>query len=351
MRERVPILLGVFSVMALSNAIVPVLPHFAESATMQSAIYAAYFLGAFLLVLPAGIASDRIGQTPLIRAGLLLTIVSGFTMAFAPSVWIVIAARGLEGIGAGLFVASAMSFVNSRSDHARFSGFFMAALNLGLLLGLLVSGAIAGAYGPIHGIIVFTGVAAIPFALSTFLPTSTSRSTAPLEILAVGRRYLWLYASSVVLIGATGVVTALYPGYSGLDPAIIGLDIAWMNLATIAAVLIASRLELPPLPTLRVAAVLMAAAVMLCSVHPAGFVAVGTVAGIVMIAQMAYLASTQQSQGILMGLFNAASYAGMSALPFAAGVIADDAGYLVAFMTVAVLAALMALTIGRCPCR
>ena len=351
MRERVPILVGVFSVMALSNAIVPVLPHFAETATLQSAIYAAYFLGAFLLVLPAGIASDRIGQTPLVRAGLLLTIISGFMMAFAPSAWIVVAARGIEGIGAGLFVASAMSFVNSRPDHARFSGYFMAALNLGLLLGLLVSGAIAHEYGPVHGIVVFTGVTVIPFGLSTFLRAGAPPMPAPPAILAAGMRYLWLYVSSIVLIGATGVVTALYPGYSGLDPAVVGFDIAWMNLATIAAVLLASRFDLPPLPTLRASAVMMAAAVMFCSVHPAGFVAVGAVAGIVMIAQMAYLAGTQQSQGILMGLFNAASYAGMSILPFAAGVVADVAGYLSAFLSAAALAGLMALTIGRCPCR
>jgi MFS family permease len=351
MRERVPILLGVFSVMALSNAIVPVLPSFAASATWQSAIYAAYFLGAFLFVLPAGIASDRIGQTSLIQAGLVLTLASGFAMAFAPSAWIVIAARGLEGVGAGLFIASAMSFVNSRPDHARFSGFFMAALNLGLLLGLLVSGAIANLYGPIQGIIVFTGMAAIPFALSAFLPKGIPPQQARHNILAVGATYLWLYLSSVVLIGATGVVTALYPGYSGLEPAVIGLDIAWMNLATIVAVLIASRLVLPPLPTLRATAVLMAVAVLICAVHPIGFVAVGTIAGVVMIAQMAYLAGTGQSQGILMGFFNAASYAGMSALPFAAGVIADTAGYFTAFAAAAVLAALMALTIGRCPCR
>jgi hypothetical protein len=70
-----------------------------------------------------------------------------------------------------------------------------------------------------------------------------------------------------------------------------------------------------------------------------------------MIAQMAYLAGSGQSQGVLMGFFNAASYAGMSILPFAAGVVADEAGYVASFAMTAALAALMAVTIGRCPCR
>ncbi|MFA7073463.1 MAG: MFS transporter, partial [Methanoculleus sp.] len=77
MSRNLPILLGVFVVMALSNAVVPVLPAFAGGAAMQGAVYAAYFFGAFVTVLPAGMASDRIGRVPLIRAGLLLTLASG----------------------------------------------------------------------------------------------------------------------------------------------------------------------------------------------------------------------------------------------------------------------------------
>lgn len=54
MPRNLPVLLGIFVVMALSNAVVPVLPGFAEGAAMQGAVYAAYFLGTFITVLPAG---------------------------------------------------------------------------------------------------------------------------------------------------------------------------------------------------------------------------------------------------------------------------------------------------------
>ena len=85
MSRNLPILLGVFVVMALSNAVVPVLPDFAGGAAMQGAVYAAYFFGVFVTVLPAGMASDRIGRVPLIHAGLLLTLTSGILILIFPS--------------------------------------------------------------------------------------------------------------------------------------------------------------------------------------------------------------------------------------------------------------------------
>ncbi|HQP71673.1 MAG TPA: hypothetical protein PLP90_03275 [Methanoculleus sp.] len=51
MLQRFTLLLGVFVVMALSNAVVPVLPDFAEGAALQCAFYSAYFLDAYTSVL------------------------------------------------------------------------------------------------------------------------------------------------------------------------------------------------------------------------------------------------------------------------------------------------------------
>jgi len=126
--------------MALSNAIVPVLPSFAAGTASQGAVYSAYFLGAFLLVLPAGYIADRVGEVPLIRAGLALTVLSGVLLALAGSPLVIFLARLIEGIAGGLFVPAALAFLNARPDHDRMSGYFMGSLNLGLLLGLLVTG-------------------------------------------------------------------------------------------------------------------------------------------------------------------------------------------------------------------
>ena len=111
-----------------------------QARRLQGAVYAAYFLGAFLLVLPAGLLSDRYGQTILIRIGLLLTLASGVLLILFQDPFAAIPARFFEGVGAGLFVASALSWVNSKPDHLRLSGFFMATLNIGLVAGLVISG-------------------------------------------------------------------------------------------------------------------------------------------------------------------------------------------------------------------
>ena len=132
-----------FAVMALSNAIVPVLPAYTDSSAAQGAIYSAYFLGAFISTLPAGILSDRYGRVPVIRAGLAITVASGFFLSVLVLPVPVIIVRIIEGIGAGFFVAAAMSYINSLSDHERMSGYLMASLNAGLVIGLVCAGWLA----------------------------------------------------------------------------------------------------------------------------------------------------------------------------------------------------------------
>ena len=136
--------LGVFCVMALSNAIVPVLPAFATGSAWEGAIYAAYFLGAFISTLPGGFLSDRYGRTPVIRTGLMLTVISGILLYYTSGPLPVITLRLLEGLGAGLFIAAGMSYVNSQPDHTRMSGYYLAMLNIGLVSGLVASGWLAG---------------------------------------------------------------------------------------------------------------------------------------------------------------------------------------------------------------
>ncbi|MDD2249427.1 MAG: MFS transporter, partial [Methanocorpusculum sp.] len=64
---------GVFASMALSNAVVPILSIITPDPGMQGAVFAAYFLGAFFMVFPAGWISDTVGRPPLIKLGLLGT--------------------------------------------------------------------------------------------------------------------------------------------------------------------------------------------------------------------------------------------------------------------------------------
>jgi MFS family permease len=352
MKQRLPILIGVFTVMALSNAVVPVLPFFAVGTTLQSAIFSAYFLGAFLTVLPAGYLSDRIGQVVLIRAGLLLTLISGAIIILFPTAYPLIVARGIEGVGAGLFIAAALAWANSQKDHEELTGYFMAALNLGILVGLLGTGWLDDFLGnELAGVILFTVLAVPPLLLSSVLRDADRTGRSPVKLPGIIKNYLWLYISALVLIGVTGAVTAIYPEYTGEGASLLAVQIGAMNLATVIAVLVASRMQLPPVITIRASAILMAVAVFGCYYTPLAFPVIGALAGFIMISQLAFLAQTGEKQGTLTGLFNTATYGGFTILPFIAGVTAENAGFFSAFLVLSVIVASMAVTIGRCVCK
>ncbi|MDD1706750.1 MAG: MFS transporter [Methanoregulaceae archaeon] len=359
MNTRVLLCLGIFAVMALSNAIVPVLPAYGEGTIAQGALYSAYFLGAFLLVLPAGVLADRTGPLPLVKIGLALTLMSGLLLLTGSSVFIIVIYRFLEGIGAGLFVPSALSLINAEPDHETGSGYFMALLNIGLVAGLIGSGWLAEVTeSPESGIFFFTILSLIPAAFSIFLRPGPIKEFPPESFREIGRRlvrvirvYFWLWVSTIIILGITGALTVLYPEYSGLSPGILGLTIAAMSLSTAATVVLVSHAHLPPIPIIRVASLGMAAAVLCVILTPFSFIAVGAFAGVVMIGQLAFLAESEVHQGVVMGLFNTASYAGMTFLPFVAGFIAEISSFMIAFMVLALSGVLVAITIGQCDCR
>ena len=340
---------GIFFIMALSNAVVPVLPAYAASSSLQGAIYAAYFLGACLSTIPAGMLSDRYGRVPLIRSGLIITIASGLILSLVTAPYLVMTARLFEGIGGGCFVAASMSYVNSRPDHEKMSGYFMALLNAGLVTGLVLAGWLASHSGnPLEGILLFTGLAVIPTCTCFFMPDEKKKAAqfSPSIFLMYIRDYRWLWFSSIVLIGITGVISSLYPQFSGASSESLGYWIAGMSVATIGAVLIASHISLPPVPAIRWSALLMGAGLIFSYFSPWGFAILGVMAGIVMIAQMTILAGLREYQGVVMGLFSTTSYLGMTILPFIAGLCADRAGFFITFSITAFSAVLVFLTIN-----
>lgn len=349
MLQRIGLCTGIFLVMALSNAIVPVLPGFAEGTGEQGLIFSAYFLGAFLTTIPAGLISDRFGTAIVIRLGLFASLASGLAVAAAGSGDQLILARLFEGLAAGLVVASGLSWVNSQADHTRMSGYFMASLNLGLVAGLVATGWIADLLqSPYAGIQVFTALLIIPAVMSWALRSSLRKNGAVLrDTLSSVFRHRWLWYGTAAIIGVTGVATALYPAYSGNNPGLLGIQIGGMNVATIIAALATSRFRLHPVPILRSAAILMAGGILFCAVTAWSFLLLGALAGIVQITLMTLLAEEQEIQGTLMGLFSAVNYGGMALFPALAGFVAGGFGFLAAFGVTALFAISVAGLAGR----
>ena len=166
MSARLACCAAVFALMALSNAVVPVLDTLAAGPTLQGLIFSGYFFGAMVTVLPAGLASERYGRMRLMRIGIAGTVAAGLAIAFLPSPAMVAVARVAEGVATGLFVSASLAFVNSREDHGRLWGCNMASLNGGLLVGLVATGVLVQIPGvPTAGVIVFTALAVTSLAL------------------------------------------------------------------------------------------------------------------------------------------------------------------------------------------
>ena len=140
MIRRLAVCSGIFLLMALSNAVVPVLDVFAIGPEEQGLVFSAYFFGATLMVLPAGMAADRFSRRRLMQVGLGVSLLAGLVIAVAPNVWSIVGARFVEGVATGLFVSAGLAHVNSQADNGRSSGAFMASLNAGLLAGLILTG-------------------------------------------------------------------------------------------------------------------------------------------------------------------------------------------------------------------
>lgn len=360
MKERLSIIFGVFVVMALSNAVVPVLPFFAkESPALQGAIFSAYFFGAFLTVYPSGLLSDRIGKVLLIRAGLLLTIISGAGIFFLQDAYEVVLFRFIEGIGAGMFISAALSWVNEQEDHKRLTGYFFACLNLGLVLGLIATGFMEESFGERGGIVLFTILSAIPLLLNISAKETVRSVKAEAETLRIISDYRWLYLSTIILVGSTGVLTSLYPEFTDESPVVLSIMIGIMNVSTVISSFAASRTTFSPIPVVRAGALLMAVSVVLAYFAPAAgiipvmivFMLVGLIAGFILVGQTDFLAGTGYRQGVIVGLFNMASYGGMTFLPYLSGLLSQYVNYFTGFVFTALLSLFVVFTIGRCECK
>lgn len=362
MKGIIALCAGAFSVMALSNAIVPHLPSFAVGSSAQSVVFSAYFLGAFLCTLPAGIISDRLGPRPLILSGLAITLISGIILIINAGFLLLVCARLFEGFGAGLFVTAALTRVNQDPSHVRLSGLFMATLNTGLVVGIAGTGILVSGIGdPKAGILVFSActavalVASIVFSLTSGAydkvlqgGESNHSSDTQASLFYSLRAYFWLWFSSVVLVGITGAITTLYPGYTGQSPDMMGISIAAMNFATIITVLLIAQTRLEPIPAIRAGAAIEGVSAIAALWTPYALVLLGAAAGIVMIAQLNYLAIHEVHQGTVVGLFTMASYGGMAGIPLIAGAAAEYISFPVAFGLNGLLALVVIATIGRC---
>jgi len=130
------------------------LPDFAEAfgAPFQAVqwIVLAYLLSVTALIVTVGRLGDRLGQRRLLLAGILVFTLASALSGLAPRLWVLIAGRAAQGMGAAAMMALSMALIGETLPKAK-TGSAMGLLGtmsaIGTALGPSLGGALIAAWG------------------------------------------------------------------------------------------------------------------------------------------------------------------------------------------------------------
>jgi EmrB/QacA subfamily drug resistance transporter len=168
---------------SIANVALPTLAHAFDASFQQVQwIVLAYLLAITALIVSVGRLGDLVGRRRLLLAGLLLFTVASALCGIASTLWLLIAARAAQGLGAAVMMALAMALVGETVPKAK----------TGRAMGLLgTMSAVGTALGPTLGGVLISGLGwraiflvTVPLGLLTlllahrFLPIGPTRPKA-----------------------------------------------------------------------------------------------------------------------------------------------------------------------------
>jgi len=170
---------------ALSTSIANVgLPALAQAfgASFQAVqwVVLAYLLAVTTLIVSAGRLGDLLGRRRLLLAGLSLFTLASILCGLAPTLWLLIAARAAQGIGAAVMMALTMAFVSDTVPKEK-TGSAMGLLGtmsaIGTTLGPSLGGALIAGFGWRAIFLVSVPLGLLTLLLAyRYLPTDRPRS-------------------------------------------------------------------------------------------------------------------------------------------------------------------------------
>jgi EmrB/QacA subfamily drug resistance transporter len=217
-----------------------------------------YALVLAALVLTVGSVADRFGRRRLYVLGLVLFAASSLTCGLAPNVTVLIAARGVQGLGAAAMFATTMALISSSysgRDRGIAFGAWGAVNGAAAAAGPIIGGVLTTHFGWRWIFLVNLPVSVIAVAL-TFIVVAESRDPHPrrvdlsgmasFTVAAAALTYALIRGSwgSAVTLGLLGVAVAAVAAFVLVerrrsDPM---LDLSLLRNATFTAMLIAGAL-------------------------------------------------------------------------------------------------------------
>lgn len=342
-------------------ALTPLLPHYTDelglSKTGAGILTAAFGVGTLVGALPSGLLAARVGVKPTALTGLGLLSATSLAFGFAESVWVLDAARFLQGVGAACTWTGALAWLVSAAPPERRGELIGTAVGAGIG-GALIGPALGGAAASLGTEAVFSGVALVGAAIAAVVvafPAAPPAAAQPLRLVAARirdpqlLRGMWLVCLPAILFGVLSVLGPLRLDVLGWTAAAIGatfLVSAGLE-AALSPVLGRVADRRGPTPVVAVAIVAAAAVSAVLPLPDTAWllavciVAGGMAYGAFWVPAMAILSrgaeETGLEQSFAFALMNLAWAAGQGFGSLAGGALADRVGDAVPYLGCAVL--------------
>jgi MFS family permease len=177
--------------------VIPILPMYAQRFGAHGIGYGAlvfvFSAMQFLSTAFLGRVSDRIGRRPILLATMLINTAGYVLFAFAPSYWVLFAARVISGAASGnISVAQAyVADITTPAERARGMGMIGAAFGIGFVIGPMIGGLADHYFGHLAPGLIAAGLSIANFflagaILSESLDPEHRRSRALLDFAHLG---------------------------------------------------------------------------------------------------------------------------------------------------------------------
>ncbi|HXV46216.1 MAG TPA: MFS transporter [Nitrososphaera sp.] len=247
-------------VMMGSSMVTPSLPLYAQGIGadefLVGAVIAGFAIGRLVFDVPAGFLADRLGMGRTMILGLGILVGASTLAGLAPSYWVLLSARVLEGVGSSIYVSAAIAYVLLSSDAAKRGasiGSYQSILMTGPIVGPVAGAPVAEFFGYNAPYFAFAAMALAALAIIAVLNYRGQFKVQHAAGQEGGRHVnlaVYLNTAAIATFGFTflraGTYTTGMPlfAYGGLELSVfdVGLILTMAALANLASSFFSGRL-------------------------------------------------------------------------------------------------------------